>query len=59
VPIGDAFATANAVEHALVLGEPDRHRLGGALREHVVRTAEYDTNMATMERLYRELAGSR
>jgi glycosyltransferase involved in cell wall biosynthesis len=59
VPIGDAFATATALEHALVLDEPERHRLGEALREHVVRTAEYDTNMATMERLYRELAASR
>ena len=59
VPIGDAFATATALEHALVLDEPDRHRLGKTLREHVVRTAEYDTNMATMERLYRELAAAR
>ncbi len=59
VPIGDAFATATALEHALVLGEPERRRLGDAMRDHVVRTAEYDTNMATMERLYRELAESR
>ena len=59
VPIGDAFATATALEHALVLEEPERRRLGDALRDHVQRTAEYDTNMATMERLYRELAESR
>jgi hypothetical protein len=49
----------SALEHALALDGPDRDRLGGALRDHVVRTAEYDVNMAIMERLYRELAGSR
>lgn len=59
VPIGDAFATATALEHALVLDEPERHRLGEALRDHVVRTAEYDTSMAKMERLYRDLAAAR
>jgi glycosyltransferase involved in cell wall biosynthesis len=59
VPVGDAFATATALERALLLDETERHGLGEALRNHVVRTAEYDTSMATMEGLYRELAARR
>ncbi len=56
VPVGDVGATARAIRRALALPADDRRRLGWALRHHVVETAEYDTNMAAMERLYRELA---
>ena len=60
VPVSDVPATAQAIETALALEEADRRRLGAALRAYVVENAEYDTNMAAMESLYRELAkGSR
>jgi glycosyltransferase involved in cell wall biosynthesis len=59
VPVEDVAATANAIELALTLGEADRHRLGEALRAYVVANAEYDTNMAAMEAIYRDLAARR
>jgi glycosyltransferase involved in cell wall biosynthesis len=57
-PVGDDAATARALERALALTDADRGRLGGALRDHVVRTADYDTNMRAMEAHYRRLAAS-
>jgi glycosyltransferase involved in cell wall biosynthesis len=59
VPVGDVAATADAIERALTLEEADRHRLGEALRAYVVANAEYDTNMAAMEAIYRDLAARR
>lgn len=59
VPIGDADRTAAAIERALALPADARASLGEALRDHVIATAEYGTNMAAMERLYRELAATR
>jgi hypothetical protein len=56
VPVGDARATAAAIQRALNLSAGARARLGVAMRDVVQRTADYDTNMAAMERLYRELA---
>lgn len=56
VPVGDARATAAAIQRALNLSASARARLGAAMRDVVQRTADYDTNMAAMERLYRELA---
>lgn len=55
-PVGDVAATARALERALTLGEVERERLGAALRDHVVQTADYDTNMRAMEAHYRRLA---
>ena len=60
VPVGDVAATAAAISLALTLEDDERRRLGAALRRHVTTTAEYDTNMAAMEGIYRELSeGSR
>ena len=58
-PVGDAAATARAIERALGLSDDERHRLGDRLRAHVVQTADYDTNMRAMERHYRRLAARR
>jgi glycosyltransferase involved in cell wall biosynthesis len=58
-PVGDVAATATAIAAALDLADADRRRLGAAFREFVRRTADYDTNMARMERLYRSLAAHR
>ncbi len=59
VPVGDVAATAAALERALSL-DPDASRdLGARLRAHVVQHADYDMNMARMERLYRQLAAGR
>jgi glycosyltransferase involved in cell wall biosynthesis len=59
VPVGDVAATADAIGRALSLGEGERRRLGAAFRDHVIATAEYDTNMSAMEAVYRELASRR
>jgi glycosyltransferase involved in cell wall biosynthesis len=59
VPIGDVGSTASAIEIALGLTEDERGRLGAEMRRYVVEHAEYDTNMASMESIYRELARSR
>jgi glycosyltransferase involved in cell wall biosynthesis len=56
VPVGNAAATATALQRALALAPDERERLAGILRQHVVDTADYDTHMANMERLYRSLA---
>ncbi len=59
VPVGDVPATADAIQRALSLGDDERERLGAAMRRHVVENAEYGTNMAHMEALYRDLASAR
>jgi glycosyltransferase involved in cell wall biosynthesis len=58
-PVGDAQAAAIALRRALELTPTERQRLGQVLREYVVTNADYETNMARMEGLYRQLAGSR
>lgn len=55
-PVGDASATAAAIERALGLDDSDRRRLGARLRDFVRQNADYDTNMARMGSLYRRLA---
>jgi glycosyltransferase involved in cell wall biosynthesis len=59
VHVGDAAETAAALERALSLSAEERGRLGAAMRQHVASTADYDANMATMERLYHQLAAGR
>lgn len=59
VPVGDPAATAAAIERALALDPDARAAMGDRLRAHVVQTADYQTNMARMERLYRQLAAGR
>lgn len=59
VPVGDATATAAAIERALVMERSEAARLGARLRAHVVDQADYDTSMARMEGLYRQLASAR
>lgn len=59
VPVGDAAATATALQRALTLAPDERERLARVLRRHVIDTADYDTNMTTMERLYRSLTARR
>jgi glycosyltransferase involved in cell wall biosynthesis len=57
VPVGDPPALATALRRALALTEGERRNLGEALRAYVVQAADYATNMARMEGLYRRLAG--
>ena len=57
--VGDAAATARAIERALALDDDEKDRLADRLRAHVVQTADYDTNMRAMERHYRRLASRR
>jgi glycosyltransferase involved in cell wall biosynthesis len=59
VPLEDVAALASALRHALSLTGDERRRLGDELRAHVVRNADYESNMARMEDLYRRLAGRR
>jgi glycosyltransferase involved in cell wall biosynthesis len=59
VPVGDATATASAIERALAMDRTDAARLGARLRAHVMEHADYDTSMARMEALYRQLASAR
>ncbi|MGH2402632.1 MAG: glycosyltransferase, partial [Candidatus Limnocylindria bacterium] len=59
VPVGDARATAAAIDRALRLDAGERARLADRLRSFVRETADYDTNMAMMEGLYRRLAARR
>lgn len=59
VPVGDAAATARALRRAMELEPDERARLAERSRAHVLRTADYDTNMRRMEAHYRRLAGSR
>ncbi|HYI66932.1 MAG TPA: glycosyltransferase family 4 protein [Candidatus Limnocylindrales bacterium] len=56
VPTFDAGEMATAMRRALELSPDARHRLATALRERVVATADYETNMLQMEELYRGLA---
>jgi glycosyltransferase involved in cell wall biosynthesis len=58
VPIGDVERTATAIERALSLTDAERSAMGSALRRHVVETADYDTSMAAMEHIYRDLAAA-
>jgi glycosyltransferase involved in cell wall biosynthesis len=57
VPVGDVDATARALRRSLEAGPEERSRIASALREWAVREADYETNMARMETLYRELVG--
>ena len=57
VPIGDAEATAIALRRALQLSPSDRARITSVVRGWALREADYETNMARMEMLYRELIG--
>jgi glycosyltransferase involved in cell wall biosynthesis len=59
VPVGDAGATAAAIARAVDLDPDLRREMGATLRAHVVQTADYETNMARMERLYQKLAAGR
>lgn len=59
VPIGDADRTAGAIERALAMRPDEQAAMGAALRRHVVDTADYDTSMAGMEAIYRDLAAAR
>lgn len=54
-PVGDAPATADAIHQALSMDDEQRDELGARLRDFVQRTADYETNMARMETLYRRL----
>jgi glycosyltransferase involved in cell wall biosynthesis len=54
-PVGDAAATAAAIDRALALQPAEKAALGAAFRELVVKTADYETSMARMEGLYRAL----
>jgi L-malate glycosyltransferase len=56
VPVSDPGALVHGIGRALGLEPGDRAALGAALRDHVVRTADYETNMRRMEALYRGLA---
>jgi glycosyltransferase involved in cell wall biosynthesis len=57
VPIGDVENTARGIRRALGAGPEERDRLASVLRDWAVREADYATNMARMEALYRELIG--
>jgi glycosyltransferase involved in cell wall biosynthesis len=59
VPTKDAEAMATAMRRMLTMSPEERRRLGAALREMVVETADYEANMLRMEGLYRELATRR
>ena len=48
-----------AFERALALDRSVAARLGARLRAHVMEHADYDTSMARMEALYRQLASAR
>lgn len=56
VPVGDPTALATALRRALALTEDERQHLGERLRRYVMQAADYETNMARMEGLYRRLA---
>jgi glycosyltransferase involved in cell wall biosynthesis len=56
VPVGDASALAAAITRVVDLSDEGRQSLGQALRNHVVHTSDYETNMARMEELYWRLA---
>ena len=59
VPTRDAAAMASALRRALAMSIDERRTLGATLRDLVVETADYETNMLRMEGLYRELAAGR
>lgn len=56
VPTRDPAAMAAALRETLELEPGARRRLGAELRELVVTTADYESNMLRMEALYRDLA---
>lgn len=56
VPTLDAQALGRVLRRALALDPSERARRGSALRELVVATADYETNMIQMEQLYRSIA---
>jgi glycosyltransferase involved in cell wall biosynthesis len=55
----DADALAAALLRTLDMPPDERARLGAALRDLAVRTADYEANMLRMETYYRELAAGR
>jgi L-malate glycosyltransferase len=55
----DAEALAAALRRTLEMPPDERARLGAALRDLAVRTADYESNMLRMETYYRELAARR
>jgi glycosyltransferase involved in cell wall biosynthesis len=59
VPIGDPVSTASALRRVLEMPTDERRRVGQALRDDAVRTADHRANMDRMELLYRQLAESR
>jgi hypothetical protein len=46
---------ATGLRRALELSPEERQRLGTALRERAIATADYETNMRRMEDAYRRL----
>ena len=59
VPTQDAEAMLAALRRTLEMSPEQRRRLGATLRELVVRTADYESNMLRMEALYGELVARR
>jgi glycosyltransferase involved in cell wall biosynthesis len=59
VPVGDAAATATALQAALSLAPAHRDGLGDRLRARIVERADAQRNMDMVESWYQELAGTR
>jgi glycosyltransferase involved in cell wall biosynthesis len=59
VPVGDAAATAAALQRALALPDGERRALGERLRERVVERADAKRSMDEVEAWYHELAEER
>jgi L-malate glycosyltransferase len=55
VPVGDVDATAQALRRALEATPEERAGIASVLRGWAVREVDYETNMARMETLYRDL----
>jgi glycosyltransferase involved in cell wall biosynthesis len=59
IPTRDAAAMATALRAMLAMSPGQRRRLGHALRELAVGSADYEPNMRRMEGLYHQLAARR
>ncbi|HEX5041180.1 MAG TPA: glycosyltransferase [Candidatus Limnocylindria bacterium] len=59
VPTTDVTAMADALRRAVEMPPAERRTLGELLRRRAVASADYETNMLRMERLYRELVSGR
>ncbi|HEY7525729.1 MAG TPA: glycosyltransferase [Candidatus Limnocylindria bacterium] len=59
VPVGDAAATAAAMQRALALSGGERRALGEELRQRVIERADATRSMDEVEGWYRELAEAR